>query len=57
MTEANNDNCSLEGENADFSMEDFWSLFVADDAASAVLDEVLEVAPCEDFLTLIFTVL
>ena len=35
-------------------MEDFWLLFVADDAAGAVVEEVLERAPREDFLTLIF---
>lgn len=52
MTEANKDNCSLDGENADFSMEDFAVLFVADDAAG-VVDEVLEIPPREDFLTLI----
>ena len=55
MTEANNDNWSREGENADFSMEDFWLPFiVADDGAGAVVDEVLETAPREVFLTLIF---
>jgi len=54
MTEANNDNWSREGENADFSMEDFWLPFVvADDGAGAV-DEVLEIAPREVFLTFIF---
>ena len=54
MTEANNDNWSREGENADFSMEDFWLPFVvADDDAGAV-DEVLEIAPREVFLTFIF---
>jgi hypothetical protein len=55
MTEANNDNWSREGENADFSMEDFWLPFiVADDGVGAVVDEVLEIAPREVFLTLIF---
>jgi hypothetical protein len=55
MIEANNDNWSREGENADFSMEDFWLPFVvADDGAGAVVDEVLETAPREGFLTLIF---
>jgi hypothetical protein len=55
MTEANSDNWSHEGENADFSMEDFWLPFiVADDGADAVVDDVLEVAPREAFLTLIF---
>jgi hypothetical protein len=55
MTEANNDNWSREGENADFSMEEFWLPFiVADDGAGAVVDEVLELAPREVFLTLIF---
>lgn len=55
MTEANNDNWSREGENADFSMEDFWlPLIVVDDGAGAVVDEVLEIAPREVFLTLIF---
>ena len=55
MTEANNDNWSREGENADFSMEDFWLPFVvADDGAGAVVDEVLEIAPREVFLTFIF---
>jgi hypothetical protein len=54
MTEANNDNCNREGENADLSMEDFCLLFVADDAAGAVVEGVLEVAPRKDFLTLIF---
>src|SRR4051794_24492836 len=55
MTEANNDNWSREGENADFRMEDFWLPFdVADDVAGAVVDEVLEIAPREVFLTLIF---
>jgi hypothetical protein len=53
MTEANNDNWSREGENADFSMEDFWLPLVADDGAGAV-DEVLEIAPREVFLTFIF---
>jgi hypothetical protein len=55
MTEANNDNWSREGENADFSMEDFWLPFVvADDGAGAV-DEVLEIAPPREvFLTFIF---
>jgi hypothetical protein len=57
MTEANNDNCSREGEKADLSMEDFCLLFVADDAAGAVVERVLEVAPREDFLTLILAVL
>ena len=55
MTEANNDNWSREGENADFTMEDLWLPFiVADDRAGAVVDEVLEIAPREVFLTLIF---
>ena len=54
MTEANNDNWSREGENADFSMEDFWLPFVADDGAGAVVGEVLEIAPREVFLTFIF---
>ena len=35
-------------------MEDFWLLVVVDDAAGAVVKEVLERAPREDFLTLIF---
>jgi len=52
MTEANNDNWSREGENADFSMEDFWLPFVvADDGTGAVVDEI---APREVFLTFIF---
>jgi len=54
MTEANNDNWNREGENADFSMEDFWLPFVADDGAGAVVDEVLEIAPREGFWTFIF---
>jgi hypothetical protein len=57
MTEANNDNCSREGENADLSMEDLCLLFVADDAAGTVVGRVLEVAPREDFVTLILALL
>ena len=54
MTEANSDSWSREGENADFSMEDLWLLVVVDDAVGAVVEEYLERAPREDFLTLIF---
>ena len=54
MTEANNDSWRREGENTDFSMEDFWLLLIVDNAAGAVVEEVLERAPREDFLTLIF---
>ena len=53
MTEANNANCKLEGEKADFEIEDFCMCFVADDTAGEAAEDILETAPREDFLALI----
>ena len=53
ITEANNDNCKWEGANADLRIEDFSVACVEAETAGEVVDEVLETAPREDFLTLI----
>jgi len=50
MTEANNANCRREGANADFKIEYFGTFC----GAEVAVEEILEAAPREAFLPLIF---
>lgn len=56
MTEAKSESCRVDGANADFRIEDFCVACVAADIAGETAKEVLETAPREDFLALIFFV-
>ena len=45
MTDANRDNWSADGENADRRMEDLLAVCVAEDVAGFAADEIFEVVP------------
>lgn len=53
ITDANRCNCRRDGVKADFKIDDVWEVDDADSLMSAEDDEILDVAPAPDFLTIL----